>query len=403
MKKICIIGGGLLQTPLIKSVKERNYLAVVLDGDCNAVGKDLADIFLTVDIREPEKCIYSLKRQNIHPEAVITVGTDFSYSTAVIARYFDTIWPEPEQCLKATNKILMRNHFAQANIMQPVFIPLFQDEINLGGKYIANKLAEKKLSYPVVVKPADSMGGRGTKLCYKLDELNTAALKALRHSIARQIIIEEYIEGQEYSVDALIFNGRVQICGIADRIIDKPPFFIELGHIIPTQADMSVRRAVEDFFITCIHSLKIKNGFAKGDIRVSQGVVYLGEIATRLSGGFMSGFTYPLAANIHLYGHALDLVLGQDPGVISQNYPFCSIEKGFIAPQEGLLKNIEGIEQIKKIKEVKYLFLNYQKNQMIKFPKNNTEKGGNVIVVDKDYKSAEEKINFALEQIKYIF
>ena len=261
MKKICIIGGGLLQTPLIKSVKERNYLSVVLDGDSNAVGKDLADIFLTVDIRDPKKCIYSLKQQNIHPDAVITVGTDFSYTTAVMARHFDTIWPDPEQCLKATNKILMRKHFARSNIMQPAFTSLFLDEINLGEKYISNKLNAEELGYPVVVKPADSMGGRGTKLCYKLNELNTSVLKALTHSRAKQVIIEEYIEGQEYSVDALIFNGRVQICGIADRIIDKPPFFIELGHIIPTQADVTTRRAVEDFFITCIHSLKIKKWF----------------------------------------------------------------------------------------------------------------------------------------------
>ena len=117
----------------------------------------------------------------------------------------------------------------------------------------------------------------------------------------------------------------------------------------------------------------------------------------------MSGFTYPLAANIHLYEHVLDIILGKDPGTISQDYPFCSIEKGFIAPKEGLLKSIEGIEQIKKIKEVKYLFLNYQKNQMIKLPRDNTEKGGNIIVVDRDYKSAEEKNEFCLRTDKVYF
>ena len=47
--------------------------------------------------------------------------------------------------------------------------------------------------------------------------------------------MEEYMEGPEFSIDALVYDGTMTITGFADRHIFFPPYFIEMGHTMPTR------------------------------------------------------------------------------------------------------------------------------------------------------------------------
>ena len=46
------------------------------------------------------------------------------------------------------------------------------------------------------------------------------------------IILERYMEGPEYSIDAVVYNGTLTVTGFADRHIYYPPYFIETGHTL---------------------------------------------------------------------------------------------------------------------------------------------------------------------------
>ncbi len=60
----------------------------------------------------------------------------------------------------------------------------------------AEKIAEK-LGYPVVVRPAYTMGGTGGGLVYNLEELRTVAARGITASLVGQILIEESVLGWE--------------------------------------------------------------------------------------------------------------------------------------------------------------------------------------------------------------
>ena len=50
----------------------------------------------------------------------------------------------------------------------------------------------------------------------------------------QRAILEEYMDGPEFSIDSLVYNGTITITGFADRHIYYPPYFIEMGHTLPS-------------------------------------------------------------------------------------------------------------------------------------------------------------------------
>ena len=60
----------------------------------------------------------------------------------------------------------------------------------------AEKVAEE-LGYPVVIRPAYTMGGTGGGLVYNVEELRTVAARGLAASLVNQILVEESVLGWE--------------------------------------------------------------------------------------------------------------------------------------------------------------------------------------------------------------
>ena len=78
-------------------------------------------------------------------------------------------------------------------------------------------LVEKQIGYPVVVRPAYTMGGAGGGFCYNVEELRTICARGLDASLTRQCLIEESIlnwEELEVEVVRDSKNQMIAICFI---------------------------------------------------------------------------------------------------------------------------------------------------------------------------------------------
>jgi hypothetical protein len=108
----------------------------------------------------------------------------------------------------------------------------------------------------------------------------------------------------------------------------------------------------------------------------------IGEIAARLSGGYMSGWTYPYASGAEPCRGAICAALGLPPQGLEVRRNWTSAERAFISIP-GLVRSIDGIEEMKGTDQafpgVKDLFLRAAPGQRLSFPENNVSKAGNVI------------------------
>jgi len=383
-EKLIILGAGVMQGPVINIAKELGFYAIALDGSSSAPCVSMADQFEQIDLKDKEGIeAFARSIQGTTSRiGIMTAGTDFSANVAWVAEKLGLPGIPYESALNASDKSRMRECFKKAALPSPDFITITVADLPLtpnGGKTIP-LLAN--LNFPLVIKPVDNMGSRGCRRVDSAEELNEAAKTAIGFSRSGRAIIEGYMEGPEFSVDAIVYHGEITICGLADRHIFFPPYFIEMGHTMPTVIEEEKQNAILDTFRAGIYALGLAGkeniGAAKGDIKLTAKGPMIGEIAARLSGGYMSGWTYPYSSGALPIKGAILAAMGRKPeGLISTKNWTCA-ERAFISIP-GTVKQIAGVEKAKATDHVNDFFLRIAKGSKVSFPENNVTKCGNII------------------------
>ena len=409
-KRVFMLGAGFMQGIAIRAARALGCTVVAADGNPSAVCAAEADEFVCIDLKDTARLIDYARylQQNGGLDAVFTAATDFSAAVAAIAAACGLRGHTLKAALNATDKVRMRECFRKAGVPSPAFIELTAADLaapadrleargnvrysDLGAATadtLERRLGELAGRFPLVVKPVDNMGARGCSLVKNLSELRKAAATALQYSRSGRAIVEEYIEGSEFSIEGLIFGGRLYITALADRHIFFPPYFIEMGHTIPSECTQDIADEVISVFERGVHALGLTDGAVKGDILVRNGKAFVGEIAARLSGGYMSGWTVPYSCGLDITAAALTLALGGSPRLhtcgkdsfvipLKQNCPFVSAERAWISIP-GQVAAVSGLEAARAAPFVKDVFPRAGAGDTVVFPQNNVEKCGNVL------------------------
>ena len=369
--RILILGAGLMQGPALQIAAEMGLETVAADINPGAVCVPMAKRFEKVDLKDKDG-ILTLARTLMEQGGlggIMTAGTDFTPSVAWAAEKLGLSGLDFETALDASDKERMRRRFKAAGLSSPEFV-------------IFDKLPEKNFqlpfSWPAVVKPVDNMGSRGCRRVDSSEELETAVSEALKFSRSGRVIVEQYMDGPEFSVDALVYQGEIIICGLADRHIFFPPYFIEMGHTIPSSLDPETTRNLLETFKRGVKALGINNGAAKGDIKLTKQGPAIGEIAARLSGGYMSGWTFPYSSGVLPTKGAIEIALGKKPAKLEPQWNWVCAERAFISIP-GKVRSIQGVEFAKIRPWVKNVFLNIRQGSQVSFPENNVSKCGNIL------------------------
>jgi isopentenyl diphosphate isomerase/L-lactate dehydrogenase-like FMN-dependent dehydrogenase/biotin carboxylase len=392
-KSIMIIGGGLLQIPVIQTAQKMGLNTIVTDYNPEAIGMKYADIPLVMSTRDIDGSVRAAKSQNqLTPiSGVLTAGTDASMTVAAVANALDLPGIKFEDAEAATNKIKMRTRLTEHKVPCPKFYPVWS--------LAEAKTAAKKLGFPVVMKPSNNMGARGVMRVDDNNILADAFKFAKEASPNGEVLIEEFMQGPELSIDAVIYNNEITITGVADRIINYEPYFVEIGHTMPSNLPAQVLDEACNVMKMGIKALGISMGAAKGDIKVTADGPKIGELAARLSGGFMSAYTYPLSTGVDLMRAAIEIALGQEPGNLEPIRNKVSIERAIIT-EPGIVKDIDGLEDALKIHGIAEIFLNVKKGDKVVKPRSNVEKAGHIISVANTLEEAEQAVAKCKEVLK---
>jgi biotin carboxylase len=390
-ERIIILGAGVMQGPAIRIAKDMGLETYVLDADPKAPCVYLADHFECIDLKDV-KGIENFARElqeNGGLAGIMTAGTDFSASVAWTAEKLGLPGISYETALDASDKQRMRTRFKKSGVPSPQFTIV---------KDVPNNDFSLPFDFPVVVKPVDNMGSRGCRIAANLNDLVSAVQDALRFSRSGRVIIEEYMDGPEFSVDAIVFDGEITICGLADRHIFFPPYFIEMGHTMPTNLDEKTQEAILNVFSQGVKALGIQNGAAKGDMKFTSRGPMIGEIAARLSGGYMSGWTYPYSSGVKPARGAIMAALGKRPDQLKRLSNRTSAERAFISIP-GTVSSITGIDDAKNIPHIKDIFMRIEQGKQVVFPENNVSKCGNIISAAENREDAIHSAELAAQSI----
>ena len=386
MKEIIIIlGAGVMQGPAMEIAKELGFFTIAVDGSKEAPNISMADQFEHIDLKDKEEIETFARtlKNKCSRLGIMTAGTDFSASVAWVAEKLELPGIPYEAALNASDKSRMRECFKKASLPSPEFFTITaKDSFN-----------ESSLKFPVVIKPVDNMGSRGCRRVDSIEDFPKAAKLAINFSRSGRAIVENFMDGPEFSVDAIYYHGEITICGLADRHIFFPPYFIEMGHTMPAVISEENQTAILDTFCKGIYALGLAGkkdiGAAKGDIKLTSHGPMIGEIAARLSGGYMSGWTYPYSSGVQPIRAAILAAMGRKPGNLAPIKKSTCAERAFISIP-GTVKQIFNTERAQNSPNIKDLFLRIKEGDKVTFPENNVTKCGNILAAAE---TREEAIN----------
>lgn len=389
-RNLIIIGGGMLQLPLIRTAQRMGLHAIVFDMDLEAVGMAAADTPIQMSTRDIDGCVREAKklRNSMAVHGVITAGTDASRAVAAIAGALDLPGIRYSAAEAASNKVLMRRTLRKYGVPIPDFYPVWS------LKEARDALDE--IGVPAVIKPAENMGARGVIKIRSRDEMQRAYRHAKRYATTGELILEQYMEGPELSVDALAWDGQIVMTGIADRIITREPYFIETGHNMPSSLSADILDEASEVMRAGMRALGIHTGAGKGDLKVTPRGVMVGEIAARLSGGWMSSHTFPLHSGIDLYRAAIRVALGEEPGDLRPVHSFVAIERGLLG-RAGKILSIEGVNRMKAVPGIEDVIITKGPGSILQPPTSNIDKCGHVIARGRSLEEAERAVEQAME------
>lgn len=339
-----------MQVPAIKTAKSMGLQVIAVDQNPKAVGFDMADVALLIDIKDGESIVkWAIANKHAHSIAAVFAGADVAVTAALVSEKLGLPGIPVEVAIASKNKAIMKKRWLADGIPTPYSIEV------ANGKE-AEKVAER-FGYPLIVKAIDNSASRGTVIVTEAGHLLNAVENAKLASTTGSCLIEEYVTGEEQSVETVMHHGRQIRAGIVDRHFDFFPCCIEVGHTNPTKLPVDVQEEIYKVVEQAALSLGITWGPAKADMILTKKGPMILEMPARLSGGFHSQYTTPLATGMNPIRAVMRQSLGdegfmEDLAVKHHKFAMCHA----IFPQPGKIKNIHGYAEALKIKGVEQIF-----------------------------------------------
>ena len=391
-----VLAAGLLQIPVIKKAHEMGVYVIAVDDDPNAPGMTLADkAIVPGGLINEEKLLAIAKEEKI--DGVIHPCSEVAMN--VMGRINDEMHLSgisKEMAIRATNKHLMREAFEKYGAPSPKSI-LTKDEEDAWAIFC------EQFTTNAILKPSRNSGSRGIAKVEKgitKDAFIELYRRALDESRDHSVLIEQFIEGPEFSVEVIVWKGEPHVLAITDKKTTEAPYFVELGHNQPSVFPEDIQQKLKDGAIAGIKALGLSNCAAHCELKVQDGEAYLMEIGARMGGDFISTELTHLSSGIDMVAATINVVLGIEPNLTptEQKQGVCI---RYFTPKPGKLVRIEG-DDVLKNEHVYNAEIYHKVGDIIPEVKSSLDRSGHVIVTAATVKEAIKLADSMIEDVKLI-
>lgn len=393
-KRLLVLAAGILQVPVIKKAKEIGYYVIAADGDSNAVGLQLADKAICANITDEEVMLKIAREQHI--DGVIHPCSEVSMN--VMGRINDELGLAgitKEQAIRATNKHLMRNAFEKGNAPSPMSILTKSAEdawIHL----------QNDLSTNGILKPSRNSGSRGiAKVSRNMvkEDFVKAYNIALNESRDKSVLIEQFIDGPEFSIEIIVWNSEVNVLTVTDKKTTGAPHFVELGHNQPSCYSKEDVETLKTAAVAGVKALGVNNCACHAEAKLMDGKAYLMEIGARLGGDFISTELTHLSTGIDMVAAAIDVALGMEPDLSIKEEPKGACIRYF-CPKAGKLVSVTNTEVLNDPRVYKKEIY-VRKGDIIPEITSSLSRSGHVIVIEKTPQEAVKLAEKLINEVKF--
>ncbi|WP_066499693.1 ATP-grasp domain-containing protein [Abyssisolibacter fermentans] len=388
-------GTGMLA--LEKSKKLGYYPVMITNNPKRYLGLEKIDCQViecnTNSLVELKNCIeYKFKIDEI--SGIMTTSEFYIVTVAELTKYFGLPCNSPESMKICRNKAKTRIRLEEVQVRQPKFI-------------IVNSVEDIKsekmdiVGLPCVVKPVDDSGSNNVCLCETIEQVKKQSKKILREELnvreqekEHAVLIEEYLDFPEYSVEMFTSQNKTYCIGITEKKLIGYPYFVEYQHIFNADLSENIKKEIELTVRKALKAVGITFGATHTEIKLTPKGCAIVEINARLAGGMIPQLI-KYVTGIDMLQNQIKIAVGQVPELNIVYTGYSGIQF-LTANEEGIFKGVNGIEEVKEMDGTKEVKITYLVDKPIKRPKNAYHRLGYFIVTAKTY----EQTQLRLENVK---
>ncbi|HEX7140688.1 MAG TPA: ATP-grasp domain-containing protein [Vicinamibacterales bacterium] len=382
------------QTRAFGAAAERLGVELAFATDrCDQIDDPWQDGAIPIRFHEEDRSVAAIVEESrARPiDGVLVVGDRPTAIAARVAQALGLPWHPPYAVAAAKNKVLARERFRAVGLSTPWFVPLALSPDRIGS--LDSPSLGPAIGFPCVVKPLALSASRGVMRAD--DDASLAAavhrlrglmsspdLRAERNPAHEYGLIEEFIPGREYAVEAVLHHGELKVL----TIFDKPdpldgPFFEETIYVTPSRAPEAEQAAIVETIGRAAAALGLHHGPVHAECRVRPAAssmpespeetaarVYVLEVAARPIGGlcaqalrFELDGGEPAPLEEMLLRHAL----GGAPPSCWRLEPGASGVMMIPIPRRGTYRSVDGVDSASAVPHVSSIQITAKPDQLL--------------------------------------
>ncbi len=392
-RRVLILGAPIFQVPIVQKAKEMGLYVGIVDINHDAPALPYADERFIHSIRDTDGVLTIA--QEFRPDGIVIGACDTSVVTgAHVCKALKLPGHTIEAAVNSTNKVKMLEAFERGGVAHPLYQVVKKADI---------ETFDMTLPYPVISKPIDSAGGRGISIIHDSGELRAAAVFSSRAGLSGDILIEEYMRGNEVSVEVLVVEGKPYVLQITDKITSGEPNFFEIGHSQPSAMPESTKERIRDLASRAVLAVGLVNSPAHVEIMVTEQGPKMVELGARLGGDCIT--TYLLdnsVSGINMAQAAIEMSLGMTPDV--HHYADSGVGVGirFIPAEEGVLKEVRGLAEAEAVSGLVKMEITGEIGRRYSKATDDSARFGYAVCVGKTTKEALDRCQAVIDRLQFV-
>ncbi|MFC9392320.1 ATP-grasp domain-containing protein [Streptomyces sp. NPDC057027] len=350
MSTIVILGGAApegaghgrdLSLRALRQFKARGSRVVVTDTEEALAAApeyaSLADETHVVDYTDPDSCVtWALEYRRRHAVDAVTGFREYSVvAVAEVAAALGLSGNLPELVRMVRTKDACRRTLGDLGFRQPASalcstVEDIEDFLALHGG-------------PAVVKPRDAAGSEGVVRIDTPREAADALAVAGRGGDRGLVLVEEFVEGPEFSVEGIFAGGSPYALAVTRKLL-APGTFVEAGHTTPVELPGRSHEEIAHEATRALKALGLTHGVFHVECWLTDRGPVLGEVHVRPGGDWLHAMVEWAHPALELFGSLHDDLLGHP--VILPGPPTRGASVRFVVPEPGLVVGIEGWDEL---------------------------------------------------------
>jgi biotin carboxylase len=372
-----LLGGGRWQCALIAAAKSFGLEVLVADISPSAPGRVLADRFFQVDTDDRQALLAIASSEGV--EVVLSDQTDRLVPVvAFLNEELGLPGIRTTVARRFTDKAVMREALAGAEVPQPRWEVVEGDEA-------AGRVASR-IGYPLIVKPPSNQSSRGVSLVGSPEELPGALARALSWSTDARVLVEEFVEGMELTVEGVSVGGVAHVLAVSEKRHYRSLPCVADNLAYPPRMARPTRSAVEEATVAAVEALGLEQGIFHCEMRVRGKMPYLVEVAARGGGSGIASRIVPHVSGVDVYLTWLDGLLGGRSSVFEPGSR--QLEKaavlGFFDFAAGPVRKVTGLEEVRARKLAEEVEVDVEPGSYYEGPRDDTSRGGYFLCLGAD-------------------